>query len=297
MNLFKNPSFKPMLLTEIKEPFQSSEYLYEVKFDGMRALLFVSSNFFQIQNRHGKDVTFKFPELKAIKKLVQKPVIFDGEIVAFLHNKPNFMQLQKRIQLKNSQKIEKIQTKIPVVFVCFDILYENKNLINEPLIKRKKHLEKYPDTSYFIKSFIFKDGITLFQKVQKLGLEGIVAKKKDSPYEINSRSTSWLKIKNIHQDVFAIGGYSFKDTTPFATLYIGEVKQNKLYYITKVAMAKKNHLFTLLQKIKQKKSSFEDFDEKDIYYVPVKYFCLVSYLEKTAHGLRHPVFKGLVDFD
>ena len=83
-------SFSPMLLSEISKPFTSKDYLYELKYDGIRALLFVSTDSFKIMSRNKQDITFLFPELKEIQKLVSDKVIFDGEIVSFKDGKPSF---------------------------------------------------------------------------------------------------------------------------------------------------------------------------------------------------------------
>lgn len=295
MNLFSQ-TFKPMLLQEKKEPFNSKKYLYELKFDGMRALLFVSPHSFKILNRHEQDVTWKFPELKEIQKNVSLPVIFDGEIVCFDQGKPSFSFLQKRFSLKNKSSIQKVLLNYPVFYICFDILYEKKSLVSFPLIERKKILEKYPDTSHFTKSPIFFDGKKLFSQVKKMGLEGIVAKRKDSFYEIDSRTSSWIKIKNIQREEFFIGGYKIEKQN--VSLFLGKFKEKKLYFVGRVSISKEKFHKINVKSLKKEKSPFFDFSSNEVLYVKPVLCCYVEFLEKSKTGkLRHPVFRGLVNFD
>ena len=291
-------SFSPMLLSEISKPFTSKDYLYELKYDGIRALLFVSTDSFKIMSRNKQDITFLFPELKEIQKLVSDKVIFDGEIVSFKDGKPSFLELQKRLHIKKISKIHDMALSCPIVFVCFDILYEKKSLLNKSLIERKKVLDKYKNTSFFFKTSVFHDGIKLFQKVKKLGLEGIVAKKKDSFYEINERTSYWMKIKNLQREEFYILGYSYKESTPFVSLYLGEEKEKNFYFVGKVSVSKKKILDILNKMNKRKKSCFQDFYDSEVIYLPPKYQCNIEFLERSPNGkLRHPVFLNLVNFD
>ena len=290
--------FSPMLLSEAFKPFTSESYLYELKYDGIRALLFVSPKSFKIMSRNHQDMTLLFPELKEIQSLVSDKVIFDGEIVSFKEHKPSFLELQKRLHIKNSSRIMEMANTHPVVFVCFDILYEKKSLVKKSLIDRKKILSKYKNTSFFFKASIFDDGIKLFQKVKKLGLEGIVAKKKDSFYEINERTYYWIKMKNLQREEFYILGYSYKESTPFVSLYLGEEKEKNFYFVGKVSVSKKKILDILNKMNKRKKSCFQDFYDSEVIYLSPKYQCNIEFLERSPNGkLRHPVFLNLVNFD
>ena len=290
--------FSPMLLSEIYKPFTNKEYIYELKYDGIRALIYVSPKKFLILSRNQQDLTFLFPELKEIQNIVCEKVIFDGEIVSFKDDKPNFLELQKRLHLRKKLKIQEMASSYPVVFVCFDVLYEKKSLVNKSLMERKKVLDKYKNTSFFFKTGIFDDGIRLFQKVKRIGLEGIVAKRKDSLYEINERTSNWIKIKNLQREEFYILGYSYHDNTPFVSLYLGEKKENTFYFVGKVSVSKKKILLVLEKMSKRKKSCFQDFYDQNVIYLSPKYCALVEFLERGSSGkLRHPVFLKLVDFD
>lgn len=290
MNLWQDRSWQVMLLKEVSKPFDAKDFLYELKFDGIRAVIYATPTSMQIISRNKKDLTHLFPELEKIKNLVTTNTIFDGEIISFHDNLPSFSKLQKRIRVKDTEKITYLSKEEPVIFVAFDILYENKDLTKLPLLKRKKILNKYPDNSAFIKSkWIKEKGINLFNEVEKLNLEGIVAKRIDSIYLINTRTDNWLKIKNFKKDYFYIGGYEENKSTYTISLLLGEYHDKKFYYVGKVTLGKKNTLYKTIKEQKViKKSPFIDYNEPVFYFKP-KLTCLVYYLERTPNNhLRQP---------
>jgi len=291
MSIWINRDFKPMLLKEIDSPFNSLDYIFEIKFDGIRSLIFVNSKEIKIQSRNKKDLTNLFPELQNLKNSVKKNVIFDGEIVAFDNNKDSFSKIQERLHLKDENKIKQASVENPVTFIAFDILYENKDLTNKILLERKSTLSKYKDTEEFIKTKIINnDGIKLFKSIKKIGLEGIVAKRKDGKYHINKRTDDFIKIKNIQRDEFIIGGYEEKKNG-ILSLSIGEYIDNKLYFVGKVSAHKNYKIYKEIIKLKKDKNFFSNFDEA-INYVTPTLTCHVEYLERTKNNhLRHPILK------
>ena len=286
--MFNDSNLKPMLLKEIDKPFNDNNYLYEIKFDGIRAIIHVSKNSIKIISRNGKDMTKLYPELKNIKTIVgNNRVIFDGEIIALDKGKPSFQKLQMRSRLKNIN--DQIIEEIPVYFICFDILYENKSLINLPLIKRKDVLNKYIDTDIFIKTKSYYKGIELFKKIKKLNLEGIVVKEKNSIYIPNKRVDNWLKIKNIKDNEFIIHGYIFKKEK--YTLYLGEYKDNNLYYVGSLSVTPNKPIMAKVLKAKRVNNQFVNFKDEGIYIKPT-IEVTVTYLERTKDNkLRHPALK------
>lgn len=290
MSLWTNRNWSPMLLNEVEKPFNDDNSIYEIKFDGIRAVIFASPNKVEVKSRNKKDLTFLFPELQQIKNIVNSNVIFDGEIVSMKDNKPSFEELQKRMHLKNKSKILSTSKTNPVVFISFDILYENKDIINSTLLERKKLLNKYKDNDIFIKiKYIEKNGIKLFNEIKKLDLEGIVAKKKYSLYYIDSRTDDFLKIKNILRDEFIIGAYIEKTNT--FSLLLGEYENNHFHYRGKVVVGKQNPICQKLKEMEKTKNKFVDFSEEANYVKPVL-TCFVEYLERTKNNhLRHPKFK------
>ena len=253
---------KPMLLYEEKRFVFSNDYLYEIKYDGVRALVYVSPTFFKVVSRNGRDITKYFLELKSLQKLVNKEIIFDGELIAFKNNKPCFYEIMKRVRGNKN---------IPFLYMAFDLLYEGSSLLDYPLEKRKKKLAKYHNTSFFRVVPIYKKGKVLFEKVKKLGLEGIVCKAKNSLYQVGRRSYDWVKVKNIQRDVFYVANYLFKDN--YIILDLAE-KKKSFCFVGKVAVLK--------SKVKRK-------------IIPYQTRCYVKYLERTSTShLRQPVFERFV---
>ncbi len=287
--------FSPMLLKEVEEPFNSASFLFELKFDGIRATLHVGPKTFKIFSRNGNELSKLYPELKALQKNFSKNVIFDGEIVLFYAGKPSFSKLQERMHLKNENRIKYVSEEMPVCFMVFDCLYENDNdLSNKTLLERKKILQKFQDTDSFIKvQYIEKEGKKFFEKVKKMDFEGIVAKKKDSLYEINTRTENWLKIKNLKKEIFMIGGYKEKEENAIVTLLLGEYQNKDFHFVGKVTMGKKQCMYQKLKKEKKIKASpFCDYEEKECFYINSCLNCEVWYLERTEDNkLRQPVFK------
>lgn len=292
MSLWKNHNWQPMLLKEIKKPFNDSNYIYELKFDGFRAIIFANPKYVRIQNRKGQDVTDLYPELQMIKSLVNKNMIFDGEIIILENGLPSFKKLQARAHLKKKEKILFQSKKNPVIFMCFDILFAEKDLINCPLIDRKKILSSVKENDVFLKvKEIDTLGIPLFKEVKKRNLEGIIAKKKNSIYEINKRTDSWLKIKNLKREIFYIGGYIEKEKNAVISLLLFEKKNNKFRYVGKVFMTKKNKLYKKIKEMKIEKKPLCPIEKENVLYIKPIYLCEVEYLERTEKNqLRQPVF-------
>lgn len=289
MDIFKNDKLRPMLLIEKTKPFNNKDYLYEIKFDGIRALIYIDKEKIQIKSRNGKIMNELYPELLNIKSITNNKCIFDGEIVLMDKGKPNFSKLLERNRLKNKNKINYYKENYPVTFVVFDILYENKSLIDLELINRKEILSKYNDNDYFIKSRVFDNGIKLFNIVKKNNLEGIVAKLKDSNYIPNKRTDNWIKIKNIKTDDYYICGYKEKDYV--VILILGEKVNNKFIYIGKVTIGKKYKDYNLIKKCKQTNNYLTDFIDNSYVFINPKYICTIKYTKKTKNKhLRHPVF-------
>ena len=277
---------RPMLLQELEQPFQDQDYLYEIKFDGIRAFIYASKKEFKILSRNGINITNQYPELKNIQKLAHNhKLIFDGEIIATSNGLPSFQLVQKRSKQKKVS-LEDIKN-TPVTFIAFDLLYDQYDLTKFPLIKRKKLLAKYKDTDYFVKSKCYENGVSLFKMIKKIGLEGVVAKKKSSKYFFGKRTNEWIKIKNIKVDFFWVHGYQEKTNT--YSLLLGEYNKNKFIFVGKVSIAKNHFLIKEIKKLKGCQNNFSCFNEKACFIVP-KIKVRVRFLEKNKTGiLRHAV--------
>lgn len=287
MSLWKK-EFTPMLLKEVDEVFDDENYLYEVKYDGIRVLVFVSNDSVVIKSRYGMDITKLFPELSCLSKIVSGKVIFDGEIIILDDGRVSFSKLQKRFHLKNKRTIDFLSKTNPVVFMCFDVLYENRDLINLSLLERKEILNNYEDNEVFVKStYVYGKGSKLFKAIKSLDMEGIVAKKIDSKYLINERSDNWLKIKNYKSDDFLILGYINKENV--ISLVLGELLKGRIVYVGKVSLGKKRSLANKIMNMKEAKALI-DIKDKDVIYVKPNVKCEVKYLERTSNGLLRQPF-------
>lgn len=285
--------FPPMLLEEVEAPFDSSSFLFEPKYDGIRVEVHVSKTVFKIFSRNGQDVTYLFPELKSLSSRFLKETILDGEVVLFFEGLPNFSKLQTRLHTKDKNKINRYAKMEPVCFMAFDCLFYDKDITHLSLLKRKQVLENFADSDNFIKvSYVLEKGKKLFQKIKKLDMEGIVAKKIDSTYEINVRTNNWLKIKNYKIGEFLVGGYVIKKDV--ISLCLGEYINNKFVFVGKVTMGKKGRFYKELWQAKKKnKTPFQNFLDRDCIYIEPVLKCKVAYLERTKNNnLRTPIFKG-----
>ena len=282
-----NKEIRPMLLEKKDIPFNDKDYIFEIKYDGIRSLIYVSKNRVVVKNRNGVDITDKFLEFKDLNKHIKGNVILDGEIIAFQDGKISFSKVIQRLNLKNKKTSEYLSETNPSLFVCFDILFLNKDLTNLSLIKRKEILNKFKDTNNFVKSkYVHNKGVELFNIVKKMNMEGIVAKRKDSKYEINQRSSSWLKIKNYHLKEFIIIGYINKEKN--LILLLGTLKNKKIIYSGKVSLSKKNSLANEVLNLPILKITYPIKDDNAVYVEP-KLKCLVGYLKsKECPLLRHP---------
>ncbi len=288
MNENKFSKLKPMLLKEIKEPFNNSNYLYELKFDGTRTLIYIENNNILIKSRRNVILNDVYPELLEIKNITKDKCIFDGEIILTINGVPNFSKLQERAKLKNKYKIKYMEDNYPVTFVCYDILYKNKDLTNLTLIERKNILNKFKDTNVFIKSIVYNDGINLFKLVKLNNLEGIVAKEKTSIYKYGIRTSSWLKIKNLKIEEFLICGY-IKNLNNTISIILGEFKNNKYYYVGKVVLSNKHELYEKIIKEKNISNYLENYNNNQVNFIKVKYKINVKYMERTKNNhLRNP---------
>ena len=292
MDIYINKDFKPMELAESKEAFDDKDYLFELKLDGTRTIIFAEPTEILIRNRRGVILNKTYPELMAIKELVKQKTIFDGEIILMADGKPSFNQLQQRARLKDKYKIERLMNEMPVVFVAYDLIYEGKDLTNLTLIERKKKLEKYPNNAFFVKAKYFEnEGIKLYDLTHKAGLEGIVAKRKDSYYYPNKRSKDWLKIKALLKTPFYICGYQEKDNT--LRLLLGEKEGGKYNYVGTISIRPSHKDYPIIKKEPVVKKGV--IEKEEFTYIKPKLNCLIEYMVRTKNGrLRQPIYRGLV---
>ena len=187
----------PMLAVLQEEPFDSEDHIFELKWDGTRALGFVSPDgTVRFQNRRLYDITYRYPEIHP--DVGGHKAILDGEIVVMREGRPSFMGLQDREHASSKFTIHLRSKESPATYVVFDILYlDGKELVTLPLMERKGILRDTVTTSdrVTLSDYIEREGVAYYRAVLDRGLEGIIVKRKASRYAIGRRTKDWLKIK------------------------------------------------------------------------------------------------------
>ena len=215
---------KPMLSTLVDKPFDNEDWVFEVKWDGVRSILFLhkSKRILELQSRNGKSITHRYPELvKALSFSTpssssvikcKESTVLDGEIVVLdkKNGIPSFQSHQRRMNVDFIKEIENLSKEIPATYYFFDILYlDGINLQGLPFLERRKilsHVIDKENARIKISHFIEEKGQKVFDTTKSMGLEGLVAKHKSSKYVQGIRSRDWLKIKHIKtQDCVVIG--------------------------------------------------------------------------------------------
>ncbi len=298
---------EPMLAQSSDKPPDSEQYLYEVKWDGVRAMISLDEGVVTIRSRNQLDITAKFPELLIPDKAFRAAsALFDAEIVCLDETgKPLFTDVIHRIQQTGKNAIERSRTKYPAVCYVFDCLYlDGRRIVNEALVRRRAWMEDAikHDTPYRV-SEIVADGAELFQAAVKMGLEGIMAKVKNSTYQPGRRSEQWLKIKKRESTECVIigytGGKSGREDT-FGALQLAMRQEDGLKYVGKVGTGfdskMMKEIFDQINKIKRVARPVREkpLDDAQTIWIEPELICEVRYASITKDGmLREPVFLRL----
>jgi DNA ligase D-like protein (predicted ligase)/DNA ligase D-like protein (predicted 3'-phosphoesterase) len=292
--------YKPMLGTPAPEPFRSKDWIFEVKWDGIRAISYVDAEL-SIRSRNGKELADKFPELEELKNLAMNTVV-DGEIVVMREGRTDFQTLIERTRAPSPRDVEYMAQSFPATYVIFDILEkQSEKLINLPLMDRKKILgdSVREGKNVVLSVFIEEDGKAYYEEAVKRGVEGIVAKKKDSPYEPGVRSSNWLKIKEILTCDCVVFGYTkgqgARERT-FGALILGLYEKGSPVFVGKVGTGfSETTMKTLLEsfeKLKSNKETLENVDvPEEITWLKPALVSEIEYQNFTNEGkLRMPRF-------
>ena len=300
-DLFHDKNISPMLLNEVKEPFDDKDYIYELKLDGIRCIAYLGKDVV-LQNKRFKDVSAIYPELSEMFKCVKKNTVLDGEIVVLSNGKPDFYALQKRSLMTDKFRIKLAAKKNPVQFAAYDILYyDGKDLTDKPLMERKAILQEKvrEGNGLSISRYIEEQGIAFFNLAKEQDLEGIVAKKKDGLYHIGKRTSDWIKIKVMQDEDLLILGYQPDEDGVPKDLILGYYDENgKLQCRGKVylGVSKEERAFILKFEKKNtvKRPWFEKY--KNVVWLKPELVGTAHFMHETeSGGMRQPVWKGLRD--
>ena len=287
----------PMLFYE-SNVFNSKDYIYELKFDGIRCFAYLFIDKTVLVNKRKKDVSLTYPELSDIHLNSKIECILDGEIVVMDKGKPNFYMVQKRSLLVNKLKIKLYSKKIPVTFIVYDILYiDGKLLVDLDLMKRKEILfENVKENSNLVISrHIDEKGKDFFELAKNENLEGIVAKEKSSKYYPGKRSRVWLKMKVYQEEDLVICAYTPSDYGMKDIIFGKYDSNNKLYRVATVMSNKDKDIIIAYAK-KHPSEPLFDLNSDNIIWMKPYLVGRVKYMMKTnSGGLRQAVFIGLRD--
>jgi bifunctional non-homologous end joining protein LigD len=297
--------YKPMLALATQKPFTNSDWIFEIKWDGFRAIAYVEEPF-SLQSRNGKELKQNFPELQQLTRLA-KNIVVDGEIVVMQEGTPDFQTLLKRGQAVSPGEIQRQSQRAPAIYIVFDIIEKDgKSLTQAPLMKRKAILKDSlkEGSNVLLCDYIEEKGEAYFGLVLQKGLEGVVAKRKDSCYEEGLRTGSWLKIKKLKTCDCIIFGYTRGENVrqkTFGALVLGLYDESKKpVYVGKVGTGFTEEMLRLLmdkfEKITTDIAPFRAESGDIVTWLEPKVVCEVAYQVVTRDGrLRMARFKRLRD--
>ena len=287
-----------MQAASAEAPFSSPEYLFEVKWDGLRCMLFRDpEGRVHLQDCGLNDLTLDLPEVTAAARRVPPGSVIDGELVATDQDgRPDYTRLRARLTGGAKRKDE-----IPVAYLAFDALYlEAKPLVRQPISRRRARLRKAVEAGghIFVPDHIEEDGVELFEACLERGLEGVVAKHMQSPYVPGQRSPFWLKVKAVKSDDFVVIGWT--GVKPFDALLVGYHEYGRLLPCGTVGGGYDDAAMeAITSRLDELSSSSSPLDPPPIMTGPVHWVrpelvVSVRYSEWSPDGtLRFPIFNGL----
>ena len=290
-----------------KPPIPDDAWGFEFKWDGIRAEAYVDGGIIRLLSRSGENVTARYPEIHPMgRALGSTQVILDGEIVALDdRGRPSFEEIQQRMGLTSESEIRRKMKEVPVTYMLFDVMWQDgHSLLKEPYSGRRKKLEalKLKGASWQTPPYEKGGGPAMLEASRKAGLEGIIAKKLDSPYEPGKRSGAWIKVKNRMGQELVIGGWlegEGKRRGLPGSLLVGYYDDGEFVYAGKVgtgftdSMLEK--LTALMKPLERKTSPFDrGSPPKGAHFVEPQLVGEFEFVEWTKSGqLRAPAFKGL----
>lgn len=294
--LFEEKHIEPMLIKEQQQAFDDPDYIYELKYDGLRCIAYLDpKHSTDLRNKRDVPLLKLYPELKDLHHQVNKRCILDGELVLFDNGAPNFHKMQKRSIMKDPFKIKITAKQNPVSYIAFDILVlEDENIMKLPLMERKAYLQRHVKDGerLYINRYIEEQGIAFYRLIEERNLEGIVAKHKDSLYQPGKRSRDWIKIKNTNEDDFVVCGYYYQPREGL-TLILGQYSGDQLVYRGNVSLGVTNLKFLNEYHVEEIAEPLFTVKRKDITWLKPTVVCIINYMYKTDNGaLRQPVLKG-----
>lgn len=292
------------MLAKIGQPFDSVDHLFEIKWDGVRAVTYVEASEHRMHGRRRRDLRGRYPELSFLANLPDGTIV-DGELVVLdADGRPDFPGILSRENSRASDAAVRAQRN-PVVYVVFDLLWlGHSSQLERPLSERRAQLQKLVEeigeSRMVLSEGIIGTGLDLFAAAAERGLEGIVAKRLDGSYRPGVRSDSWQKIKLVQSVRCLVLGYEPDGDDDFKSLIIATDFEGELRCVGKVGSGLSDR-----GKAELRNRMFARRTDRPLIETGIKgcwiepgLFCTVSFVERTATGaLRAPVFQGLVEPD
>ena len=294
----------PMLARAGALPEDESDWAFEVKWDGMRAIVFSRPGRMRIDGRNLTDISERWPDLARLNRaLHEHEAVLDGEIVAFdSDGKPSFTRLQRRMHAGEAQA-KRLAKSIPATYVAFDLLWlDGHSLMDLPYAERRERLEALDlnGPAWRTSPSYPGDGRALLDATREQGLEGIVAKRLDGRYEPGHRSPAWIKVKHKQTERFAIGGWLPGEREIGAVLLGHRDEQNRLRYAGRAGSGLGEAAIEELQSalVPRERSPFEGDPKppRGARFAEPHLHADVEFTDWTDEGvIRHPVYRGLVE--
>ncbi|MDO8434758.1 MAG: DNA ligase D [Candidatus Binatus sp.] len=308
----KRADFPLMLARTADNPFDGDSWLFELKYDGVRVVAIRDGSAVQLYARSGAEVTARYPEVAlAFNALPYDRFVMDGEIVALDESgRPSFQLLQRRMHVQDTRQIARLSFALPACDFVFDLLaFDRFDLRPLPLEDRKKLLRELVRGEGPVRfcDYVLTRGVDFYQAVAEQSLEGIIAKRRDSPYRA-TRSEAWLKIKCPLTRRFVVGGYTDPGgtRTHFGALLLGQYESDgALRYTDKVGTGfnrdRLRKIYAMLQQRERATSPFRKAKRDEpaiaragIHFVEPELVAEVRFTEWTdSGGVRQPSFLGL----
>ena len=309
------PTLAPMLATVADEVPNGEEWTFEPKYDGIRILAFVADGSVSLLSRNGNAKTAQFPEIAAalaeVSRARGKPFVLDGELVAMDGDTPaRFQQLQNRMHVTDRAAIAARRGDSPVAYVVFDVLLDgDEALIHEAQHVRRAHLLQLliPPVPHVLRvsDSLSGDATTLLEDARAHGWEGVIAKRKNAPYEPGRRSRAWLKLKVEQRQEFVVGGYTEPRNSRqhLGAILLGYYdEEGQLVYAGHTgggfSRATLTDMYRRLKTLERKSSPFvkQPRTNERAHWVRPRVVVEVKFNEWTADGkLRQPIFVGVRD--
>jgi len=292
-------------------PTHDEGWAYETKWDGIRAIVFVERGGVRLMSRNEKDLSAAFPELQSIGELLGgRSGVLDGEIISLgPEGRPAFHQLQHRLHQATAAASTRRAEEQPAMLVVFDLLYlDGRSLMGATYDERRAALASLRLTGPAVvtgDSFVDVSGSDVLRATREHGLEGVVAKRRDSTYRPGQRRVEWTKVKNLETQEVVIGGWTDghgERAETFGALLLGIPEPDALRYVGKVGTgfdaAERHELLAMMRRLARATSPFDDSlttrERQTAHFCTPRLVGEVRYSAWTQEGrLRHPAWRGL----